>query len=103
GQGGLPGSRKTKKDRRIPLFPNIDRTMHGERILVDRKNEIKRRKNSLLNFAGISRPPDQDYFFCEIQNSKIMLSSSILFGIRHKPRGIYNRPFRFKIYQFGCR
>ena len=74
--------------------------MHGECVPIDREYEIQGRENSFFNFTSITSASNQRDLAFEVQYGEIMLSCLVHFRISHKPRGVYNCPFRLEIIEF---
>src|SRR5688572_8087521 len=59
---------------------------------MQRQQVIEDRKYSFFYFAGVRRSADQNYFFGEVNNGKIMLSCSIDFRDCKKSRRLDDSP-----------
>src|SRR5260370_28148061 len=92
-QSCFPGSRQTEEYGRIILRADICRTMHLHDVL-SRKKVIQRRKDGLLDFAGIRTSPYQDDLSRKIDRDHRFAAHAVALGIRLEGRAAVNRELR---------
>src|SRR5260370_6717726 len=92
-QSCFPGSRQTEEYGRIILRAAICRTMHRHDVL-SRKKVIQRRKDGLLDFAGIRTSPYQDDLSRKIHRDHRFAAHPVALGIRLEGRAAVNRELR---------
>src|SRR6185312_11234239 len=102
-QRGFSGTRKAKKYSGIAFSARIGRAVHGQYAFFVGKYKIQYRKNAFLYFARIAGSANQDNFFTEINDRKIMLPGPVNCRIGFKARRRYDGPvgYRMRVQHLG--
>ena len=95
GQGSLAGAGETEEDRGVAVLPDVGRTVHGEHILLVRKDVVEYREDTLLDLACVPGAPDQDDLLAEVDDGEIALTRSVQFWVRFEAGSRDDGPLRF--------
>ena len=77
---GLAGAAQPEEYGRVAIPPHIRRTMHGHDGLL-REQVIQKGEHRLLDFAGVTRAPDENQALREIEEDKGFRVGPVLLGV----------------------
>src|SRR5690606_36173013 len=94
---------QTKEYSCVTFLTNVGRAVHAQYSFILRQYIVQYGEDTFLDFTGISRTTDDGNFFLEVNDSEVVLASTINFRDSHKARSTNHVPLRIEALQLFIR